>query len=463
MIFIALAAVVQNEDNKNDRMLFMLWHTKSIPLVILTAGCSFISPAMALDFTTGGFFESSHLDLTLQNVWMLNTTDQLADQGVGDQNAWAQAVHLNWQSGWVWDAIGVDASWYGVEKLYANDAFYGRDLVRDNNGHAEGFNKLGQIYAKGRWGDKTRHLYSWAGWKEMYKFGTLTSSRSRATPSTWEGLSSEAVWDELTLRGAIVTRFSERDEPEKRRFITLASNQQIDYIGTGDVSWSPNKGTKISYIVGEAKDYLMRQGLEANATWPITKNFNLLTRGVFYYNRGLSEWEETRAFNHDAKHYYAQIGYQYGASESGIGWSKTEAPLDDGLGYFYWHFGKNTRGAFNSPADGEGNDYINDGEQMVYLYSKYKFSEEFVAGLYGNYGYGMEYQGVSLKEWEYGGYFLWSPNFIKGFTVFAGVGPSYSWKLTSKKTPSLTDDKGTFNRAKGIGAAVRVEYQINLF
>lgn len=441
----------------------MLLNTKSIPLIILTAGCSFIPPANAADFSSGGFFESSHMDLILQNVWMLNTTDQLADQGVGDQNAWAQAVHLNWESGWVWDSVGVDASWYGVEKLYANDAFYGRDLVRDNNGHAEGFNKLGQIYGKGRWGDKAQHLYLWAGWKDMYKFGTLTSSHSRATPSTWEGISSEAVWNDFTVRGAIVTRFSERDEPEKRRFMTLSSGQQIDYIATGDASWSPSKGTKITYVMGEAKDYLLRHGIEANGRLPVTDKLNLLTKGVFYYNRGLSDWEGTRSFNDDAEHLYLQLGYQYGGSESGIGWSKTRAPLDNGLGNFYWHFGKNSRGAFNSPADGEGNDYINDGEQMIYAYSQYKFSPELMAGIYGNYGYGVEYQNVALKEWEYGGYFLWSPEAIKGFSIFAGVGPSYSWKLTSKKTPSLTDDKKTFNRAKGIGAALRVEYKFNLF
>lgn len=441
----------------------MLILKKSIPLLMLMAGCSFIPPASALDYSTGGFLEDSHLDLTLQNVWMLNTTDQRADQDVGDQNAWAQAMHVNWQSGWLWDSVGLDASWYGVEKLYANDAFYGRDLVRDNNGHAEGFNKVGQLYGKGRWGDKTRNLNLWAGWKEMYKFGTLTSSRSRATPSTWEGISSEAVWDDFTLRGGIVTRFSERDEPEKRRFITLSSQQEIDYIATGDASWSPAKGTKITYVVGDAKDYLLRHGIEANASWPLSDKFNLLTKGVFYYNRGLSDWEGNRAFNDDAKHLYLQLGYQYEGSESGIGWSKTKAPLDNGLGYFYWHFGKNTRGAFNSPADGEGNDYINDGEQMIYLHSQYKFSPEFMAGIYGNYGFGMEYQNVSLKEWEYGGYFLWSPEMIKGFTIFAGAGPSYTWKLTSKSTPSLTEDNRTFHRAKGIGAAVRVEYKFNVF
>lgn len=148
-------------------------------------------------------------------------------------------------------------------------------------------------------------------------------------------------------------------------------------------------------------------------------------RGVWYYNRGLNNWEDVRGFSHSAQHLFTLVGYQYHNIESGIGWSKTKAPLNNGLGSFYWHTGKNTRGAFNSPADGEGNDYVNDGEQMIYLYGKYILSPELTVGLYGNYGYNITYQNTALSEWEYGGYFAWTPSRVEGFTLFAGVGPSY--------------------------------------
>ncbi|WP_435947649.1 OprD family outer membrane porin [Dryocola sp. BD586] len=441
----------------------MFSYARLLPLIILTTVGGVISTADAKSFSTGGLLENSRMDLTLKNVWMLMTSDQLADQGVGDQNAWAQSMHLDWQSGWAWDRVGLDASWYGVAKLYANEAFYGRDLLRDNRGRAEGFNKVGQLYGKARWGDEKRYLYLWAGWKQLYKFGALNVTRSRAAPSSWEGISSELAWDSFRARAAIVNRFSERDEPEKRRFMTLKSNKKIDYITTGELSWTPAKGSKITWFAGESKDYILRHGLEAAAAWPLTEEFNLLTRGAYYYNKGLSEWEGARGYSDHAQHIYALVGYQYGAAESGLGWSKTKAHLNNGLGHFYWHLGKNTRGAFNSPADGEGNDYINDGEQMLYLYSQYRVSPDLALGVYGNYGFGMEFEKVPLTEWEYGGYFSWDPAQIKGLNIFAGFGPSYGWKLTSQKTPSLTDDKRTFHRAKGIGAAVRVEYKFNLF
>ncbi|HEY3984403.1 OprD family outer membrane porin [Cedecea sp.] len=163
----------------------MYSHTKITGGLMLLLSWGAI-PEVLADYSRydGGLFSDSHLDLTLKNVWMLNTTDAMADQGIGDQNAWAQALHLDWQSGWLWDHVGVDASWYGVAKLYANDAFYGRDLLRDNNGKAEGFNKLGQLYAKARWGDSQRHLSFWAGWRQLYKFAALNVTRSRAAPST---------------------------------------------------------------------------------------------------------------------------------------------------------------------------------------------------------------------------------------------------------------------------------------
>ena len=442
----------------------MYSHTKITGGLMLLLSWGAI-PEVLADYSRydGGLFSDSHLDLTLKNVWMLNTTDAMADQGIGDQNAWAQALHLDWQSGWLWDHVGVDASWYGVAKLYANDAFYGRDLLRDNNGKAEGFNKLGQLYAKARWGDSQRHLSVWAGWRQLYKFAALNVTRSRAAPSTWEGVSSELVWDEFGAKAAVVNRFSERDEPEKRRFRTLKTNKQIDYIATGELSWMPAKGSKVSYIAAESESYLMRHGIEANAVVPMTEAFNLLARSTYYYARGLSEWEGARGFSRSAQHLFALVGYQYGRSESGVGWSHTRARLDNGLGHFYWHFGKNTRGAFNSKADGEGNDYINDGEQMLYLYSQYQILPELLIGMYGNYGFGMEYKGVDLNEWEYGGYFLWSSPQLKGLNVFAGFGPSYSWKLTSAKMPSLSENNHSFRRAKGLGGTVRVEYRFNLF
>ncbi|MDN6651598.1 MAG: OprD family porin, partial [Enterobacterales bacterium] len=180
-----------------------------ITLLLITTGI--FTHANAMDISSGGLFEDSHLDLTLRNIWMLNTTDQRADFDVGDQNAWAQAIHLDYSSGWYQDTVGFDASWYGVSKLYANKDFYGRDLLRDNNGHAEGFNKVGQLFAKAKFGEQKRFMNVYGGWRKLNKFGAITTNTSRAVPSTWEGLSTEIGFDQVQIKAALVNRFSERD------------------------------------------------------------------------------------------------------------------------------------------------------------------------------------------------------------------------------------------------------------
>ncbi|OON35676.1 outer membrane porin, OprD family protein [Izhakiella australiensis] len=432
-----------------------------LPLALLS-GCSFAAcGAVALPFNSDGLLEDSKLDIRLKNVWMLNGTDGLSQIGMGDQAAWAQAVLVDYDSGWWRDTLGFGVSWYDVEKLYANNSFAPRDLVRDNNGHAEGFNKFGQFYAKARWGNKQRYAHVNLGWKQLYKFGILNVTRSRAAPSSWEGVSLVSGWDQFVFRAAVVNRFSERDEPEMRHFYTLSSHKKIPYIATSDISWRPSKGNSLTYVVGESKDYIMRHGVEAEGRLAVSTDSDLLFRGVYYYNKGLGEWEGTRGFSHSAQHIYGLVGYRYKNVESGLGWSKTKADLDDGLGRFYWHLGRNTRGAFNSKADGPGNDYINNGEQMLYLYSQYAFSEEFSVGTYGYYGWDVKYHGVSLKEWEYGGYFRWTPKQIKGFSFAAAFGPAYSWKL-DKGNPWLTGDKNGYHRSQGIGGGVTVEYRFGI-
>ena len=433
----------------------------ALPLAFLSGisgTCAFANSELP---NTQGFIENSRFDVTLKNVWMINTNNQLSEAGIGDQKAWAQGALLDYQSGWYRDAIGIDASWYSVVKLYANKDFAGRDLLRDNNGHAEGFNKIGQLYAKLKWEDEHAYARLYAGWKQLYKFGTLSVTRSRAAPSSWQGVSLESGLGDLSARAAWVTRFSERDEPEKRRFYTLKTNKPIDHIVTGDISWSPDKNTRVSWLAGESDNYLFRQGIEAQFALPLAEKESLLLRSAWYYNRGLAEWEGARGFTHSAQHIFALVGYQYYAMESGVAWSKTKAPLDNGLGHFYWHMGKNTRGAFNSPADGEGNDYVNDNEQMIYWYGKYVLSPELTTGIFANYGFGAKYQGVKLNQWEYGGFIAWTPKAVSGLSLFAGFGPSYSWKLVKGK-PWLTDDKRDFHRSHGLGGGITMEYKFGL-
>ncbi|AUP76464.1 hypothetical protein CWS02_09070 [Enterobacter sp. EA-1] len=126
-----------------------------------------------------------------------------------------------------------------MAKLYANDDFAGRDL-RDKNGHAEGFTKIGQLYGKLKWEEDTPAALpvgnSWRAQRHAVAQPPVPAGHSRETGNG---------------RLAAVTRFSERDEPEKRGFYTLKSNKPIDYIVTGEMSWSPTKYARMTRVAGE--------------------------------------------------------------------------------------------------------------------------------------------------------------------------------------------------------------------
>lgn len=403
----------------------------------------------------------SHLKLTLKNVWMY--LDSERDDNIGTQSAWAQGLHLDYASGYYHDALGFDASWYGVMKLYANKYFYGRNMLRDNNGQAEGFNKLGQYYAKARWENNRGYLHLYGGWKQLYKFGVISVTRSRAAPSSWQGVSAEAGLDSWRVRGALVNRFSDRNGPDLLRPTTLVRHQGIPYIITGDLRWQTAKGKALRYAVGESKDYLLRQTLDGNWQWSLSGQQQASLQAGAYHNRGLKRWEGVRYFTREAFHYYALLGYQLGQAGVGIGWSSTRASLEHGLGQFYWHMGSHTRGFVTSPVDGVAQKYNHDGEKMWYAYADYRFTPSLKAGLYGNYGSHTRYRSVALNEYEFGAYTSWKSEQIRGLSVFLGAGPSFTWKQDRAKKPKLTADGKNFYRANGFGSALRFEYQIPLF
>lgn len=74
---------------------------------------------------------------------------------------------FDYQSGYFADMLGVDASYYGVIKLAASDDFWGRSVLYNDNGQAKGFNKIGQLYLKGRLGDDDTYLHLYSGWQQI--------------------------------------------------------------------------------------------------------------------------------------------------------------------------------------------------------------------------------------------------------------------------------------------------------
>ncbi|VEA69997.1 putative outer membrane porin protein [Serratia rubidaea] len=97
-----------------------------------------------------GFVDDSHADLSFRHVFKNLSTEDYGSRS--NQTAWGQGITLDYQSGYINDMLGMDASYYGVVKLAASDDFWGRSVLYNDNGQAKGFNKLGQLYMKARLG-----------------------------------------------------------------------------------------------------------------------------------------------------------------------------------------------------------------------------------------------------------------------------------------------------------------------
>jgi len=410
---------------------------------------------------TSGLFEDSKMTLSTRNIAMYLDVDTNDDK---DQFAWAQGVAIDYQSGYLADLIGFDATYEGAIKLDANDHFQGRNLLRDNNGDAEGFNKMSQMYLKAKLGDDEAYARVYLGWKQLHKLGAITISRSRAVTSSYQSISGEAGYQGLRLRGAYTDRFSDRDTPLKERFATLGG-EKIDDIITGDVTYQWGKKNSVLVFSGQSRDYLRRSGLEFKWNTAVNENEKIKLSGYYYLNQGLDKWEGI-PFDDSASHYNLNLDYLFGGWTLGGSYAYTDAKRSNGLGIFYWDLGKNTDGNFNSRADGTGIDFNKDGEQMVAFQAMYNMGKSGVPGLMigarATYGFGMQYQGLDLDEASLDmlAMYRFQAPALKGLSMMLGVGPGYSYAMDGGMNPVI--ENGDWKKAPTIGATFMLDYKFNL-
>jgi hypothetical protein len=437
------------------------------PLALLSILFSFQGVAEEIKVTNNGnmfsnVINDSHADLSFRNVFKNLSTEDYGQRS--NQTAWGQGITLDYQSGYFADMLGIDASYYGVVKLAASDDFWGRSVLYNDNGQAKGFNKIGQLYLKGRLGDDDTYLHLYSGWQQIKKWGALNNS-TRAIPSTYLGWRGEAATGPLRVRGAYVTRYSDRDSPDKIHFRT-ADKKQISSIATGELSYS-DRGYSALYFFGESHNYLQRQGLELGwqpAAW-VDHRFKLASQ--FYLNHGLNDWTRMsrshKTFDDDAYHAAMYAEWRADRWKHKVGASYTRASLSGGLGRFEWHLAKHSRGTFNSMADSWGNDYVGDKEKMLAWTFGYAILPEVELGMVTNYGWGMKYQGQKLDRGETLVYSRWTPSqpALKNLAIQLSGGPSWNFQ-SQHNQPKLTPD-GKPMRARNHSIELQVDYAFNLF
>lgn len=98
------------------------------------------------------FIADSELELSTRNMWKYLKQKTVLIKRKPVQKTSRKCLGQNFQadfkSGYFADVIGFDASYYGGIKLGASKDFASRAILYNDDGHAKGYNKIGQRYAK---------------------------------------------------------------------------------------------------------------------------------------------------------------------------------------------------------------------------------------------------------------------------------------------------------------------------
>ena len=406
-------------------------------------------------------WQDAQVDIKLRNYWKYLKEDEA--QPVTVHNAWGQAVTLDFQSGYLWDRVGFDATYTGAIKLGASDYFSTRGLLYDSGGNMEkrdahGFSKFGQRYLKLKLGNDAYGFNAKAGWQELKNFGVLTSTH-RLSRNSYAGYSGILNGGNMQLALGVFNK-TIRHDSAKTLSLQTQSGQKVDAIYTGALNYKDQQSA-ITYAFGEARHYQRRHLIEAAYT--LSPRWRLASQ--IYGSQGLENYKSMPAskktFDTQAWHYVGEVRRTQGDWAQTFAAAWTSAPKTNAVGYYARPLTKNTRGRFNSLTS-VGKDYTRDKELALVSLSQYQISPGINSGIQFNYGQ-FHYRNNRVRTGEVSlinRFSNWHPDF-KNMTVSTLLGYGWSYK-NSKSTPQL-NARGKYMRSDSLSAEVSIEYKFDLF
>ncbi len=149
-----------------------------------------------------------------------------------DREQTALAFELNYTSPQFGDLIGLGVSGYAVQDI--NDSGLVReDVLTLDDDELDGFALIGQAYVSLTLGDK----FSAKLGRQLHKSLFLSSSRSRAVPNTFQGVSANVqAIKGLSLYGSVYDKWSRRARDEFDGFATDESEER-DIATASECGW----------------------------------------------------------------------------------------------------------------------------------------------------------------------------------------------------------------------------------
>lgn len=193
------------------------------------------------------------------------------DSGNADSEALSQALRLDYQSGYVNNLIGFDASLFTVGKLYGEKGEGGTGLLQNEGDGSQGsYTKFGQALVKLKLGQNAELR---AG-RMVLGTPLFNDSDSRATPSATQAVMAFGNFNGVDLYGIWSDKGTSKTEDDFESYTDNTGNDYEVMVIGGGYSFANGLGVKLAH--GEA-DNVLRQTY-VNASYPVklANNMELL-------------------------------------------------------------------------------------------------------------------------------------------------------------------------------------------
>lgn len=291
-------------------------------------------------------------------------------------------------------------NWNGGEKIFISEKCYWSGVAYDSQYKCEESGDYGKIAINNlrfNWGKKTNSGQLIIG-DGFFNAGMITAATDDdALLSSYRGLMFKQKYGEYTFDGAYVIGFMSGNEDEMQDLRGNANYYDptpinYDYLYTARVKRVFGKTSGYTLAYGEAKDYLRRSMASAYYNLKLNSRTNLFMQSQYYYNKSAGNlWEqdvEKGQANFDD--YASAISYEFRLQRSAVellyGFTKINAPKEDGNGSFSYGFGK-SKGYLKLPTSGNLHGFRRDGEESMVLQTKYDFRYFGLPDFSISYGY----------------------------------------------------------------------------
>jgi len=244
------------------------------PLSLAVSATSLCLLAAAPAFADEGLWEDGSVNAKVRGIHF----DRDYENDSKDRQQSAMGLELGYSSGYLADLIGFEVTGYHVQKLAASGSASSDILPQTADGELDdAFSKIGQAYLKLNVADRVSAKIG----RQVVNTMLLSSSGTRAIPSSYRGVSVSGKLAGFELYGVRVDEWSSRHDDHFEGFRTdITDAGAIDYIGVFGAKYQRGNFTaELEQL--NSKDYLQKRGLRLGYRLPLGDSSLKLSGGYF--------------------------------------------------------------------------------------------------------------------------------------------------------------------------------------